>query len=153
MKRGSMRSSYAKLTPYYLDVDSEDGAIGAMPLLLFAAAGINRRAKSSTYLFPSELNAREMNEGARLTVQVSRAERDPAARKRCIEIYWCYMSCLRIRVRKDVWRDRVRIHSRPSPQSAGSLEGSAQGERTDGPPPSVPELSRNVAQEGSSVHD
>jgi hypothetical protein len=87
MKRGSMRSSYAKLTPYYLDVDSEEGAIGAMPLLSFAAAQIKRQARSSAYLFPSELSAREMTEGARMTVQVSRIERDPGARKHCIRIF------------------------------------------------------------------
>lgn len=40
-----------------------------------------------TYLLPSEDSATEMVEGARITVQVSRIERDPAARRKCIDLF------------------------------------------------------------------
>ena len=86
-KRSAMGSPWAKLTPYFLDIDSEAGALAAIPLLLHSAAGIKERSKPSAYLFPSELSAIEMFEGARFTVQVSRIERDPAARRECVRIF------------------------------------------------------------------
>jgi len=86
-KRRSMGSPWAKLTPHFIDFDSEDGALMAAPLLAFAAAGLKEQRKQRGYIFPSELDAKEILEGARMMVHVSRVERDPAARRRCIQIF------------------------------------------------------------------
>lgn len=89
MQRGAMGSDWAKLTPYYLEIDSEEEVKAAVPLLSYASSQIKTvgRKVESSYLFPSEGLARELSEGARITVQVSRIERDPAAREQCIRIF------------------------------------------------------------------
>lgn len=63
--------------------------MGALPLLLYAAGGIaeSSRSEAMPYLFPSEVRAREMAEGKRMTVLVTRLERDQAARTSCIRIF------------------------------------------------------------------
>lgn len=86
-KRHTMGSPWAKLTPYYFNLDSEGKVQAAVPLLLYAAHQVEGRIGRKSYLMPSEDCAREMVEGARLTVQVSWIERDPAARKKCIELF------------------------------------------------------------------
>jgi len=87
-RRHSMGSPWAKLTPYYLEIDDEAGARNSVPLIEYAARNVIRdgRGKSS-FLFPSEESDSELVEGARTTIQVSRIERDNKARKKCIEIF------------------------------------------------------------------
>jgi predicted HNH restriction endonuclease len=82
-----MGSPWAKLTPYYFNLDSEGEVQAAVPLLLYAARQIEGQNGRHSYLMPSEDSAREMVEGARFTVQVSRVERDPTARRKCIELF------------------------------------------------------------------
>ena len=86
-KRSAMGSPWAQVTPYFVDIENERAAGDAVSLLLYAAAGVSRRGRSARYSFPSELSAKEMIEGARLTVQVSRVERDQTARMRCIQMF------------------------------------------------------------------
>jgi hypothetical protein len=85
-ERHTMGSDWAKITPYYIDFSNEGGVIAAVPLLLFAARQRTLEQRRS-YRFPSENSASEMVEGARITVQVSRIERDPNARKKCISLF------------------------------------------------------------------
>jgi HNH endonuclease len=86
-QRRAMGSPWAKSTPYYVNLDSEGNVQNAVPLLLYAAHQNEGRNGRRSYLMPSENSAREMTEGARITVQVSRIERDPAARGKCIEFF------------------------------------------------------------------
>jgi hypothetical protein len=86
-KRHTMGSDWAKLTPYYLDIEGEGGVHGAVPLVLYAAAQVKDGDHRGVYLSPSEESDRELTEGARTTVEVSRIERDPAARRKCIGIF------------------------------------------------------------------
>jgi 5-methylcytosine-specific restriction endonuclease McrA len=86
-KRPTMGSDWAKLTPYYLDIDTEVGARMVAPLLLYAASRVKSGKGSRIHLFPSEQNDREMSEGSRTTVEVSRIERDALARKKCIALF------------------------------------------------------------------
>lgn len=89
-KRHDLTSDRAKLTPYYLDLNSDSSVIEAIPLLLYAARTANRRAGlrgSAAYLLPSEAEASDMLEGDRITIQVNRFERDLTARKRCVQIF------------------------------------------------------------------
>lgn len=86
-RRHAMGSPWAKLTPYYLDIDSEVGVRSAVPLVLYAAHLVMDGEGKRVYLSPSEESYREMAEGARTTIQVSRIERDPNAREKCISIF------------------------------------------------------------------
>lgn len=86
-KRHAMGSPWAKLTPYYLDIDSEIGARSSIPLVLHAAQNLRNVVGKNIYLSPSEESDREMAEGARTTIEVSRIERDTHARKKCIDIF------------------------------------------------------------------
>lgn len=87
-KRRAMGNEWAKLTPYYIDLDSPTDVIQAAPLLVYIAQ-IRSTAKknSAVYLLPSETEATDTFEGGRTTIQINRFERDPAARKRCINIF------------------------------------------------------------------
>ncbi|MHB1675847.1 MAG: HNH endonuclease [Acidobacteriaceae bacterium] len=85
-QRHKMDSPWAQLTPYYLNLDSEREILAATPLLLYAASQIKGHS-SPNFLLPSEDSASEMVEGTRITVQVSRVERNPEARKKCIQIF------------------------------------------------------------------
>jgi hypothetical protein len=87
IKRHTMGSDWAKLTPYYLDIESEDGVRGAVPLVSYAASQVKSGNGRRVYLLPSEESDSEMSEGSRTTVEVSRIERDAAARKRCIALF------------------------------------------------------------------
>ncbi len=84
-KRNAMGSPWAKLWPYYMEIDSDVTAIEAVPLLAYAAR--IRKAADGVYLLPSETEATEIPEGGKTTVEVSRYERDPGARARCIKIF------------------------------------------------------------------
>lgn len=84
--RGAKNSSWAQSTYYFLDLDSEEQIRAATPLLLYAASKVEARP-SRYFLLPSEDSASEMREGNRVTVQVSRVERNPEARRKCIEIF------------------------------------------------------------------
>jgi predicted HNH restriction endonuclease len=86
-QRHAMGSEWAKVTPYYLDLKNENEIPDAVPFILYAAHQLERNDPRASYLLPSEDNASEMVEGARITVQVSRIERDPAARKKCIKLF------------------------------------------------------------------
>lgn len=86
LKRKTMANDWAQLSPYYMELDSEREVNAALPLLLYAANRVETKSPR-TYLLPSEVSAREMIEGSRIDVQVSRIERDPGARKKCIQIF------------------------------------------------------------------
>ncbi|MEQ1947648.1 MAG: HNH endonuclease [Bryobacteraceae bacterium] len=86
--RKTMTSPWAQISPYYFDLDSEREVAAAVPLLCYAAGRVTSKdRKTRNYLSPSEESARTMTEGARITVQVSRIERDSSARKRCIQYF------------------------------------------------------------------
>ena len=85
-KRKSMGSPWAKLSPYYLDLDSSASIHRVVPLLVYIAA-IATSAKTKLYLLPSETEAGEQVEGGKVIVQVCRFERDSTARKRCIQMF------------------------------------------------------------------
>lgn len=87
-KRNAMGSPWAKLTPYYVDLDSDASVMAAVPLMVYIVRARQSSRKDSVgYLLPSETEETGSLEGARTTVQVNRFERDPAARKRCIRIF------------------------------------------------------------------
>jgi hypothetical protein len=86
-KRRAMGSPWAKLTPFYFNLDGEGEVQDAIPLLLYAARQLDGHSGRHCFLTPSENSAREMVEGARITIEVSRIERDSTARKKCIQIY------------------------------------------------------------------
>lgn len=87
-RRHAMGSPWAKLTPYYLDIDSEVGVRSSVPLVLYAAHDVMRGGRGkSIFLSPSEESDHEMAEGERTTIEVSRIERDTKARKKCIDIF------------------------------------------------------------------
>jgi HNH endonuclease len=85
LQRRVMKSAWARLSPYYLEIDSERAMRAAIPLFLYAAARIGKGREP--FLWPSEDSSREMTEGARMSVQVSRVERDPVARSKCIKLF------------------------------------------------------------------
>jgi 5-methylcytosine-specific restriction endonuclease McrA len=85
IQRRPTGDKWEKATPYYLDVVSEAGVHGAVPLMIYAAEQLKRGL--GTYHCPSEECDRELSEGARTTVEVSRIERDPASRRKCIAIF------------------------------------------------------------------
>jgi 5-methylcytosine-specific restriction protein A len=58
-------------------------------VLLLKAAGIEAPTPSTAIEYPSEINAREFEEGRRRTVTVNTYERDPAARQECIRFFGC----------------------------------------------------------------
>ena len=87
LQRHVMKSQWAQLSPYYLELDSEQAVRAAIPLLLYAAARIGTKKGREPFLWPSEDSTREMIEGLRMNVQVSRIERDPAARRKCIKLF------------------------------------------------------------------
>ena len=84
--RGTSGSAWAQSTYYFLDVETEAQIRAATPLLLYAAGKIKQRPVRQ-FLLPSEEAACELIEGNRVTVQVSRVERDPKAREKCISIF------------------------------------------------------------------
>lgn len=87
-KRQGMGSDWAKITPYYFDFVDETAVGSAVELLTYVKSRlVPRERRRRIYLSPSEDTAREMVEGQRLTVQVSRIERDPAAREKCIQFF------------------------------------------------------------------
>jgi len=51
------------------------------------AQALLKRLDEQFYLSPSEVSAQRMIEGTRTTIQVSKVERDPNARKKCIELF------------------------------------------------------------------
>jgi 5-methylcytosine-specific restriction protein A len=85
-RRHSTGSSWDS-TPYYLGIDSEVGVRSSIPLVLYAAHLVMDGEGKRVYLSPSEESYQEMAEGARTTIQVSRIERDPNAREKCISIF------------------------------------------------------------------
>lgn len=85
-QRRTMESAWAKLTPYFLDLDSEEEIRAAIPLILHAANKVKARLNPH-FLLPSEESASEMMEGNRIKVQVSHFERDRKAREKCIQIF------------------------------------------------------------------
>ena len=87
LQRHSMGSEWAKTTPYYFELRTESEVTDAERFILYAAQQLGKNGKRQSYLLPSEASAREMVEGARITVQVSRIERDPTARKKCIDLF------------------------------------------------------------------
>jgi len=89
LKRRSMGSPWAKLSPYFIELDSEPEVRAAIPLLVYVASQLELAPAKHRpfYLQPSEIHDIELLEGARTSVEVSRIERDPAARKKCIEIF------------------------------------------------------------------
>lgn len=86
-QRGVIKTQWAKLSPYYLELDSEQAVHAAIPPLLYAAARIDTKKGREPFLWPSEDNAREIIEGLRMSVQVSRIERNPTARRKCIKLF------------------------------------------------------------------
>jgi len=86
-----MGSKWAKITPYYLELDSESGVDAAIPLLTYAATQ-RKIDQRRIYHSPSEESASQMVEGATVTVKVNRIERDPAARRKCIELFGTHCS-------------------------------------------------------------
>lgn len=86
-RRKAMGSPWAQITPYYLEFDSELGVQQAVPLILHAAGQIQSRKSARAYQSPSEAGDAEMVEGKRITIQVSRVERDPRARRQCIRLF------------------------------------------------------------------
>jgi hypothetical protein len=85
-KRTSMASAWAKLSPYYLELDSAANVARALPLLVYTAR-YTTSTNAILYHPPSEEAAEEQVEGGRVTVQVNRFERDSGARKRCIKLF------------------------------------------------------------------
>jgi predicted HNH restriction endonuclease len=83
-KRRTSGTAWVKSTAYYLDLNSDRGVAAAIPLLLYASKAVSRPA---TYLLPSESEAVEMPEGGRSPVLVNRFQRDPRARKRCLQLF------------------------------------------------------------------
>ena len=84
--RGAKGSAWAQSTYYFLDVDHEAQIRAATSLLLYAAGKIKQRP-GRQFLLPSEEDACQLIEGNRVTVQVSRVERNPKARAECIAIF------------------------------------------------------------------
>jgi len=87
LARRVMKSQWAKLSPYYLELDNEQAVRAAIPLICYAAAQIGNKKLQEPFLWPSENSSREIVEGSRMTVQVSRIERNPVARKKCIKLF------------------------------------------------------------------
>lgn len=87
LQRGVMKSQWAQLSPYYLELESEREVRAAIPLLVYAAARIDNSQRRQPFLLPSEDSDRKMTEGSRISVEVSRIERDPTARRRCIKLF------------------------------------------------------------------
>jgi 5-methylcytosine-specific restriction endonuclease McrA len=87
LKRGSMASDWVKLSPYYIELDSATDVAESIPLLVHVARSRMAKTSSREFLLPSEIDASEATEGGRITVHASRFERDPAARKRCLQIF------------------------------------------------------------------
>jgi hypothetical protein len=87
LQRRVMKSQWAQLSPHYLELDSERAVRAAIPPLLYAAARIRTEKGREPFLWPSENSTREMIEGLRMSIQVSRIERDPAARRKCIKLF------------------------------------------------------------------
>lgn len=86
-ERKAMESPWAKQTSYYLDIDTEAGVRDAVPLVLYAASQLKSAKGKDIYRFPSEESEREMVEGARTIVEVSKVERDPTVRRKCIALF------------------------------------------------------------------
>jgi len=90
VKRRTMKSEWAKITPYFLNIDSQDELDAAIPLIQFAASQVKPGRSRSQRESPEphvRATAPEMMEGGRFTVQLSRIERDPLARKECLRIF------------------------------------------------------------------
>lgn len=87
VQRRVMKSEWAQLSPYYLELDSDRAVSAAVPLLVYAAAQIRDKKGREPFLWPSEDSARAITEGSRISVQVSRIERNPAARRKCITLF------------------------------------------------------------------
>lgn len=75
-KRATMRSDWAKLTPYYIEVDTLDKVADSIPLLVFTAHVRVPAKINKTFLMPSGSDVLDSLKGGRVTVQVSRYERD-----------------------------------------------------------------------------
>jgi len=88
-RRKSMGTPWAKITPFFLEIDSVAEVAAAIPLMRLASSRVasGKPDKGNHFHWPSELAARELVEGARTVVQVSRIERDQTARNQCIEIF------------------------------------------------------------------
>lgn len=86
-KRRTMGNAWAKISPYYIKIDSSADVSDSIPLLVYVAQIRATRKNSGLCLLPSEAEATDMLEGGRTTVQVNRFERDQAARRRCIQIF------------------------------------------------------------------
>jgi hypothetical protein len=87
LQRRDMKSQWAQLSPYYLELDSERVVRAAIPLLLYAAGQIGTRKGREPFLWPPEDSTREIIEGSRMSVQVRRIERDSAVRRKCIKLF------------------------------------------------------------------
>jgi 5-methylcytosine-specific restriction protein A len=87
LKRRTMTSGWAKLSPFSLELDSVTDVAESVPLLVHVARSRTAATSSRNFLLPSEIAASESTEGGRVTVHASRFERDLAARKRCLEIF------------------------------------------------------------------
>ncbi len=87
-KRRAMGSEWAKLTPYYVDLDSPSDVSKVVPLLIWVAKIRTKPNKDSeAYLLPSETEVLDIIEGGRTTIQINRFERDPGARRQCIKLF------------------------------------------------------------------
>ncbi len=116
VKRRAMNSDWAKITPYFLNIENQADLAAAVPLIQFAASqvkpGRSRRERSS--LEPrAEKAARDMMEGGRFTVPLSRIERDPLARRECLEMFGteCIVCGFDFpRVYGDIGRGFIHVH-------------------------------------------
>lgn len=84
-RRKTITRAWEMKTPFFSFIDSVSAQAGTD--LLLKAAGIE--ATSTPIEYPSEVSAREFEEGGRRTASVNTYERDRAARLECIRVFGC----------------------------------------------------------------
>jgi predicted HNH restriction endonuclease len=89
-KRKTIKNAWEMGTPFFVFIDSLTTQAGSV--LLLKAAGIEAVTPGAPIQYPSEINAREFEEGGRRTVTVNTYERDPAARQECIRFFGCHFT-------------------------------------------------------------
>ncbi len=84
-RRIAMRSEWAREYPYFLELDSDASVLAAIPLMVYAASRLNKKEQAQqSRLQLSNVQETEMFEGTLLSIRLSRIERNPAARTRCL---------------------------------------------------------------------
>ncbi len=88
--RQSLGSDWAKLTPYFIKIKSQQEAELIPPIYEFLASkpsGRRSPRRKSVYFFPSEDGVAAREEGRKVSIFVNRYERDSKNRFACIRIH------------------------------------------------------------------